>query len=69
MLTTAKLKKNMLYYFSSDLQGNKMDIKLTKHDKRYIEGTDDVYSIMQRVLLRDNKIDQEKEHLWMIGMN
>lgn len=46
-----------------------MDIKLTKHDKRYIEGTDDVYSIMQRVLLRDNKIDQEKEHLWMIGMN
>ena len=46
-----------------------MDIKLTKHDKRYIEGTDDVYSIMQRVLLRDNQIDQEKEHLWMIGMN
>ncbi|MCX8671437.1 hypothetical protein J3U22_05265 [Gilliamella sp. B2865] len=30
-----------------------MDIKLTKHD----EGTDDVYSIMQRVLLRDNQID------------
>ena len=51
------------------LQGDKMDIKLTKHDKRYIEGTDDVYSIMQRVLLRDNQIDQEKEHLWMIGMN
>ena len=42
-----------------------MDIKLTKYD----EGTDDVYSIMQRVLLRDNQIDQEKEHLWMIGMN
>jgi DNA repair protein RadC len=46
-----------------------MDIKLTKHDKRYIESTDDVYSIMQRVLLREDKIDQEKEHLWMIGMN
>ena len=46
-----------------------MDIKLAKHDKRYIEGTDDVYNIMQRVLLRENKIDQEKEHLWMIGMN
>jgi DNA repair protein RadC len=51
------------------LQGDKMDIKLTKHDKRYIESTDDVYSIMQRVLLRENKIDQEKEHLWIIGMN
>ncbi|MWP62811.1 JAB domain-containing protein [Gilliamella sp. Pas-s25] len=46
-----------------------MDIKLTKHDKRYIESTDDVYGIMQRVLLRENKIDQEKEHLWIIGMN
>ena len=32
-----------------------MGIKLTKHD----EGTDDVYSIMQRVLLRDNQIDHQ----------
>lgn len=46
-----------------------MDIKLTKNDKCYINGTDDVYSIMQRVLLRDNKIDQEKEHFWIIGLN
>lgn len=46
-----------------------MDIKLTSQDKRYIAGTDDVYKIMQRVLLRENKIDREKEHLWMIGMN
>ncbi|PIT18778.1 JAB domain-containing protein [Snodgrassella alvi] len=46
-----------------------MDIKLTKNDKRYIQNTDDVYSIMQRVLLRENKIDQEKEHFWIIGMN
>lgn len=37
-----------------------MDIKLGKNDKRYIEGTDDVFSIMQRVLVRENKIDQEK---------
>lgn len=46
-----------------------MDIKLGKNDKRYIEGTDDVFSIMQRVLLRDDKIDQDKEHFWIIGMN
>lgn len=46
-----------------------MDIKLTSQDKRYIAGTDDVYNIMQRVLLRENKIDREKEYLWMIGMN
>ncbi|RKS85278.1 DNA repair protein RadC [Orbus hercynius] len=46
-----------------------MDIKLGKNDKRYIEGTDDVYSIMQRILLRENKIDRDKEHFWIIGMN
>ena len=46
-----------------------MDIKLTKHEKRSIESTNDVYAIMQRVLLRENKIDKEKEHLWIIGMN
>lgn len=46
-----------------------MDIRLTKRDKHYIEGTEDVYAIMQRILLRENKVDQEKEHLWMIGMN
>ncbi|OTP87711.1 hypothetical protein B6D12_11645 [Gilliamella apicola] len=46
-----------------------MDIKLDKHDKRYIDNTADVYSIMQRVLLRENKIDQEKEYFWMIGLD
>lgn len=46
-----------------------MDIKLGKNDKRYIEASDDVFSIMQRVLLRENKIDKEKEHFWIIGMN
>lgn len=46
-----------------------MDIKLGKNDKRYIEGSDDVFSIMQRILLRENKIDKEKEHFWIIGMN
>lgn len=46
-----------------------MDIKLGKNDKKYIEGTDDVFSIMQRVLQRENKIDRDKEHFWIIGMN
>lgn len=46
-----------------------MAIKLNKSDKRYIENTEDVYNIMQRILLRENKIDQEKEHLWTIGLN
>lgn len=43
-----------------------MDIKLHKNDKSYIEGADDAYAIMQRVLQRENKIDKEKEHFWII---
>lgn len=39
-----------------------MDIKLTSQYKCYIAGTDVVYEIMQRVLIRKNEIDREKEH-------
>lgn len=46
-----------------------MDIKLTPQDKKIISGSDDVYDIMQRILLRENKIDREKEHFWIVGMN
>jgi len=46
-----------------------MDIKLSPKDKKHIGGVDDVFAIMQRILLRDNKIDQEKEHFWIIGLN
>lgn len=46
-----------------------MDIKLRKDDKKQISNPDDVYGIMQRILLRENKIDREKEHFWIIGMN
>lgn len=46
-----------------------MDIKLTSKDKKYITDTDDIYEIMQRILLRENKIDREKPHFWIIGLN
>ncbi|GKX59692.1 hypothetical protein [Leminorella grimontii] len=39
-----------------------MDIKLTSQDKKYINNPDDVFGIMQRILLRENNIDIEKEH-------
>lgn len=46
-----------------------MEIKLTDRDKKHISNPDDVYGIMQRILLRENKIDREKEHFWIIGLN
>lgn len=46
-----------------------MNIKLTEKDKIRVSNPDDIYGIMQRILLRENKIDREKEHFWIVGMN
>lgn len=45
-----------------------MNIKLTQAQKIKILNSDDLYGIMQRVLLRENKIDRNREHFWVIGL-
>ncbi|GAA3594687.1 JAB domain-containing protein [Flavivirga amylovorans] len=45
-----------------------MDIKLTEEEKIKILNSDDIYGIMQKILLRENKIDQNREHFWVIGL-
>ena len=45
-----------------------MDIELTEKEKIKILNSDDIYGIMQRVLLRENKIDQNREHFWVLGL-
>lgn len=45
-----------------------MDIKLTEEQKIKILTSDDIYKIMQTILLREQKIDQDKEHFWIIGL-
>lgn len=45
-----------------------MRVKLTESQKIKILNSEDVYSIMQKVLLRENKIDRNKEHFWVIGL-
>ncbi|MDC6361503.1 MULTISPECIES: JAB domain-containing protein [Flavobacteriaceae] len=45
-----------------------MDIKLTKAEKIEILNAFDIYGIMQRILLREDKIDQDREHFWVIGL-
>lgn len=46
-----------------------MNIKLSDKDKIQVSCSDDLYGIMHHILLRENKIDREKEHFWIIGMN
>jgi len=45
-----------------------MDIKLTEAEKIKILNSDDLYGIMQKILLRENKIDRDREHFWVIGL-
>jgi DNA repair protein RadC len=45
-----------------------MDIQLTEAEKIKVLNSDDIYSIMQKVLLREQKIDQNREHFWVIGL-
>ena len=45
-----------------------MEIGLSKEERIRILNSDDLYSIMQRILLREQKIDQNREHFWVIGL-
>jgi len=44
-----------------------MNIKLTEQQKVKLLNSTDVYEVMQRILIRENKIDRDKEHFWIIG--
>ncbi len=45
-----------------------MNVRLTKTQKVQVTGAEDVFSIIQRILLRENKVSRNKEHFWVIGL-
>lgn len=45
-----------------------MNVRLTKEQKIRVLNSDDIYSVMQRILLRENKIDRNREHFWVLGL-
>nr|VFK43009.1 MAG: DNA repair protein RadC [Candidatus Kentron sp. SD]VFK48481.1 MAG: DNA repair protein RadC [Candidatus Kentron sp. SD] len=46
-----------------------MDIKLIEKDRIKILNSEDLFAIMQKILLREDKIDQGKEHFWIVGLD
>lgn len=46
-----------------------MNIKLTSRQKIKIGCSHDIYSIMQVILLRESKIDRNREHFWTISLD
>lgn len=45
-----------------------MNIDLSNEEKIKVLNGDDLYGIMQRILLREDKIDQDREHFWIAGL-
>jgi len=45
-----------------------MNVRLSKEQKINIGSPEDIYSIMQQILLREGRIGREKEHFWVIGL-
>ena len=46
-----------------------MNIQLTKTQKILVESSDDLARIMRQILLRENKLSRQREHLWTIGLD
>lgn len=45
-----------------------MQVKLSELEKIKILNSEDIYGVMQRILMRENKIERNKEHFWIIGL-
>ena len=46
-----------------------MNVRLTKEQKIRILNSEDVYKVMQQILLRENKIRRNQEHFWVVGLD
>jgi DNA repair protein RadC len=45
-----------------------MNVKLTKTQRILIESSEDIARIMRQILLRENRVSRQREHLWTIGL-
>jgi DNA repair protein RadC len=46
-----------------------MRVKLARTQRIRVLNSDDVYKVMQQILLRENKIDRSKEHFWVVCLS
>lgn len=46
-----------------------MNITLTKTQKILIQSSEDLARIMRQILLRENRLSRQREHVWTVGLN
>lgn len=47
----------------------KMKVRLTKEQKIKIANSDDIAEIMQKILLRENRLSRKQERFWVVGLS
>ncbi len=45
-----------------------MNVRLNKDQKIQVLSAADLYKVMQQILLRQQKIDRNREHFWVVGL-
>jgi DNA repair protein RadC len=46
-----------------------MNFRLNKNEPVKLTSANAVYEIMQKILLRESKIDRDREHIWVLALN
>ncbi|UCH94914.1 MAG: JAB domain-containing protein, partial [Candidatus Aminicenantes bacterium] len=46
-----------------------MNVELTEEQKIKILNSSDVYKVMKQILLRENKIERDQEHVWAVCLS
>jgi DNA repair protein RadC len=61
------LSTSLPTYIASNLIS--YDCQTLQREKIHVLNTEDVFKVMREVLLRENKIDRNKEHCWVISLS
>jgi len=51
-----------------NLASQQMTVELSDEQRIKILNADDLFQIMSKILNRENKIDRDKEHFWVVGL-
>ena len=46
-----------------------MKVRLSIEQKKQVQDTEDIYTIMRAILMRENKHARKQEHVWVIGLD
>lgn len=46
-----------------------MNVRITQEERIKVANSDDLAEIMQKILLRENKLSRKQEHFWVVGLD